>query len=315
MSPRAVDWSLAGCVWALFATGVLSLYVGRSGEQWIFVAHGVLGFALVALLVWKLRRVWARVVDSASWDSRTGAGLAALACVVFALFSGFLWSSGGDLVISGYNLLGWHMIVGTLLVAVVLLHAVLRRKPLRRRDVRARREFLLAGGVAIGAFATWQLQKPFNTVLGLRGAQRRFTGSYETGSFLGNSGFPPTSWVADSPRDVSEPLRVDGLVDEPLSLPAEELDAGDAVEALLDCTSGWYTRQHWRGIRLDGIALLPRYSTDHRGGRRLVCRPLTGVRAGRLVEAVLRTSTAERPAVAAVLDALRAEAAAIVTRG
>ena len=57
-----------------------------------------------------------------------------------------------------------------------------------------------------------------------------------------------------------------------------------------------------------GIALLPRYSTADRGGRRLVCRPLAGVRAGRLVEAVLRTSTAERPAVGTVLDALRAEA-------
>jgi DNA-binding transcriptional LysR family regulator len=64
-----------------------------------------------------------------------------------------------------------------------------------------------------------------------------------------------------------------------------------------------------------GIALLPRYSTDDRGGRRLVRRPLAGVRAGRLVEAVLRTSVAERPAVATVLAALRAEAAAVVERG
>lgn len=58
-----------------------------------------------------------------------------------------------------------------------------------------------------------------------------------------------------------------------------------------------------------GIALLPRYSTDDRGGRRLARRPLAGVRAARVVEAVLRASTAERPAVQAVLDALRAEAA------
>ena len=56
-----------------------------------------------------------------------------------------------------------------------------------------------------------------------------------------------------------------------------------------------------------GIALLPRYSTDDRGGRRLVRKPLAGVRAARLVEAVLRTSAAARPAVGAVLDALRAE--------
>jgi DNA-binding transcriptional LysR family regulator len=57
-----------------------------------------------------------------------------------------------------------------------------------------------------------------------------------------------------------------------------------------------------------GIALLPRYSTDDRGGRRLARRPLAGVRAARAVEAVLRTSTAQRPAVRTVLEALRAEA-------
>ena len=61
-----------------------------------------------------------------------------------------------------------------------------------------------------------------------------------------------------------------------------------------------------------GIALLPRYSTDDRGGRRLVRRPLAGVRAARLVEAVLRTSVRARPAVPVVLDALRAEADALV---
>ena len=61
-----------------------------------------------------------------------------------------------------------------------------------------------------------------------------------------------------------------------------------------------------------GIALLPRYSTDDRAGRRLVRRPLAGVRAARLVEAVLRTSVRARPAVPVVLDALRAEADTLV---
>jgi DNA-binding transcriptional LysR family regulator len=63
-----------------------------------------------------------------------------------------------------------------------------------------------------------------------------------------------------------------------------------------------------------GIALLPRYSTDDRGGRRLARRALAGVRAARVVEAVLRTSAAQRPAVRTVLDALRAEADAHVRR-
>jgi DNA-binding transcriptional LysR family regulator len=61
-----------------------------------------------------------------------------------------------------------------------------------------------------------------------------------------------------------------------------------------------------------GIALLPRYSTDDRSGRRLLRRPLAGVRAARLVEVVLRSSVAARPAVQAVLESLRAEADAVV---
>ncbi|MFF5991059.1 LysR family transcriptional regulator [Prauserella flavalba] len=56
-----------------------------------------------------------------------------------------------------------------------------------------------------------------------------------------------------------------------------------------------------------GIALLPRYTMDT---RRVLRRPLAGIRAARVVEAVLRAGT-RRPAVTAVLDALRAEAAQV----
>lgn len=58
-----------------------------------------------------------------------------------------------------------------------------------------------------------------------------------------------------------------------------------------------------------GIALLPRYSTET---RTLMLRPLTGVRAARLVEIVLRPSAAERPAVATVIDALQSEVGRIL---
>ncbi|MEV1290735.1 LysR family transcriptional regulator [Pseudonocardia sp. NPDC049635] len=60
-----------------------------------------------------------------------------------------------------------------------------------------------------------------------------------------------------------------------------------------------------------GVALLPRYSTDHRDGARLALRPLAGVRAARLVHAVARAETVERPAVRLVLDELAAEADAV----
>ncbi|MDQ0378648.1 LysR family transcriptional regulator [Amycolatopsis thermophila] len=59
-----------------------------------------------------------------------------------------------------------------------------------------------------------------------------------------------------------------------------------------------------------GIALLPRYLAGL-GPRRLVRRPLAGIRAARHIEAVLRTGAGTRLAVATVLDLLHAEAAAV----
>ena len=87
---------------------------------------------------------------------------------------------------------------------------------------------------------------------GLRGARRRFTGSYEAGSFAGNA-FPSTSWVADRPRPLSEHafrLELSGLVARPLRLALAELEAGDTLVATLDCTGGFYSRQRWGGGRL-----------------------------------------------------------------
>jgi len=59
-----------------------------------------------------------------------------------------------------------------------------------------------------------------------------------------------------------------------------------------------------------GIALLPRHSTRERAEGRLALVPLADLRAGRLVEALLRPDRAARRAVAVVLDALVEEAAA-----
>lgn len=58
-----------------------------------------------------------------------------------------------------------------------------------------------------------------------------------------------------------------------------------------------------------GIALLPRHTMDTRRGSGLVGRPLAGIRAARLVEAVCRTGATSRPAVVTVLEELRAEVA------
>jgi DMSO/TMAO reductase YedYZ molybdopterin-dependent catalytic subunit len=89
--------------------------------------------------------------------------------------------------------------------------------------------------------------------LALPGAHERFTGSREAGSFAGNA-FPTTSWVADQPRAIDSAtwrLRIDGAVRTPLELGYAEVSAaGDALTAILDCTGGFFSAQHWQGMRV-----------------------------------------------------------------
>jgi cytochrome b561 len=252
VTARATDWGLALLVGLLFVTGVMTFFAGQPGDAWVFAAHGVGGFALAGVLGWKLRRVWRRLAQPARWDRRTAAGAGALTLVAVTLLAGVGWSSGLQLSAGGYNLLGWHFALGVVLTVAVAVHALLRAKPLRRRDLAGRRQFLRAGALAAGSYLVWELQRPLSGLVGLRGARRRFTGSYEAGSFGGNT-FPSTSWVADSPRplaDDSYRLELGGLVARPLRLSLGELQAGDTLVATLDCTGGFYSRQRWGGVRL-----------------------------------------------------------------
>src|ERR687898_1368044 len=145
-----------------------------------------------------LRRVWRRLAQPARGDRRTAAGTAALALAAATLLSGLGWSSGVELSAVGYNLLGWHFALGLVLTIAVAVHAVVRAKPLRRRDLAGRRQFIRGAAVAAGSYLVWELQRPVSALFGLRGARRRFTGSYESGSLAGNA-FPSTSWVAAAP--------------------------------------------------------------------------------------------------------------------
>ncbi len=263
MTARATDWTLALLVGLGFATGLLSLVSGRTGDEWVFVLHGVGGAALGLVTGWKLRRVWRRVASPQRWDTRTTAGLLASLLVFATLGTGWVWSSGGDLFIAGWNLLNWHITLGLLLSLVVYHHAYLRAKRPRQSDLANRRQFLHWAGISVVAALAWRAQRPATAALGWDGARRRWTGSYEAGSFDGNR-FPSTSWVADAPRPLAtDPYRlaIAGLVNRPGMLALPDVDAGDTLVALLDCTGGFYSTQEWRGIRvgrlLDGAGVSP----------------------------------------------------------
>jgi cytochrome b561 len=246
VTPRGTDWSLALAIAVLAATGALTLFAGSGGSAWVFSVHAAAGLSLLLLLWWKFRRVLVRLVDPRRWDRRTGAGAAAALLVVSVLGLGIAWSSGANTALGGFRLLAWHDALGALLVLAVAVHMLWRAKRPRRRDVAGRRELLGHAAVVAGGAAAWWV---------LPGGRRRFTGSYESASFEGNS-FPTTSWVADGPREIDQAayrLRVHGAVRRELELLVSELDGGDALVATLDCTGGFYSTQHWGGIRLDRL--------------------------------------------------------------
>ena len=255
MTARGTDWGLAALVASLIATGALTLFAGGSSDAWVFVAHDVLGLAIIALLAVKLVRVWPRITVRARRDGRTIAGLAAASLALAALVSGLLWAGGAGISVAGYSLLSWHDALGVALAAVVIAHMALRAKRPRGRDVADRRQFLVSLGIGAGALLAWRVQRPFESLVSMRGAKRRFTGSYEVASYGGNA-FPSTSWVSDAPRPVAPGtyrLLVGGLVRRAQAVPLVDLVRMEELIATLDCTGGFYSTQRWHGAHLDWL--------------------------------------------------------------
>jgi hypothetical protein len=256
MPPRLTDWGLALAAGVAAVSGLISLISGRPDLWFIFALHGVAGLWLLLLLWGKLRRVWPRLVRPRLWDRRTPLGLLATLIVALAIGSGIWWMVGGDAYLASFGLLAWHIILGFALVGIIVLHMLARARRLRVRDIRGRRQALAFGTLVLGAASLWPAQQILERVLKLPGARERFSGSRESGSFAGND-FPSSSWVADQPRPISTDtwrLTVAGAVTTSLTLSYQDLlDYTDELDAILDCTGGFYTAQHWHGARIDRI--------------------------------------------------------------
>ncbi|MEO7001581.1 MAG: molybdopterin-dependent oxidoreductase [Ktedonobacterales bacterium] len=254
--PRLTDWSLALVVGLGFVTGLISLISGQPNDWLIFALHGAVGFWLLALLWGKLRRTLPRLLRPRLWDRRTLLGALVTLIVLLALGSGVWWVIGGDIPPLYFNLLGWHIALGFALTALVALHLLARAKPLRARDVRGRRQVLRFGALAVGGALLWPAQQLATQAFRLPGTQERFTGSRDAGDHTGNAFFS-TSWVADSPLPIpldSWRLAIAGAVDHPYSLTyADLLTHDDSLDAILDCTSGFYSLQTWQGARIGAL--------------------------------------------------------------
>jgi DMSO/TMAO reductase YedYZ molybdopterin-dependent catalytic subunit len=219
----------------------------------LYDVHRALGVAILLLLGWKQaialsslqrrlrkrgRHPWDR---SIAWGSVGAFGLLAtlalgLAWTLNLTTFDWLW---------GYSPLNVHVIVGIGLVPFIAWHVLARRRQNAvSAPLRSRRTLLRVSGLTLGTLVGWQALER------LAPAVRLPTGSKPTASFSGNA-FPAEIWLFDS-VSVLDPAtyRLDVLGRE-LSL-SQLTDAypPQHVQAVLDCTSGWWSEQVWSGVRV-----------------------------------------------------------------
>jgi hypothetical protein len=254
MSLATLDRVLAVLVIGLAGTGLLSLKAGSPGSGWVFTLHGLLGGALLAATVLKLRRSGPRAVARGRWR-RLALAIAVALLAIGALTGGFLWVAGGELLTVGsWTLLTLHAWLGLVLVPVIAVHLLPHRWRVVSTTPRtgvSRRTLLATGGLAFAGVAAFGVSAVLEH---LRGGTRRFTGS----RWLPADGIPPsTTFYGEGPP----PIDVDAwrltVGDRNLSL--SDLRALGEVDrsAVLDCTSGWALETMWRGVPLPTMLSIP----------------------------------------------------------
>ena len=253
--PRLVDWSIFTVVMLATASGVLSFLGVRPVWVPVFWFHRVVGLTLIVLLWFKLSRVRYRVTRTSQWQASTALSIATALAAFGTIGTGIMWVFGYVPDLPVIQFLTVHVAFGLVLVVLMVAHQRTRFRPPSRADFDRRRTTMQYSVMLLAGAVTYRLQELINTTFNTPGEQRRLTGSREK-SGSGNGAFPPTAWVADDPNPVereSYELTVRGAVDSPVELSYGELDPDTSREALLDCTSGWYTEQEWRGVAVGDL--------------------------------------------------------------
>jgi DMSO/TMAO reductase YedYZ molybdopterin-dependent catalytic subunit len=246
VSVRRTNVTLFVVLALAFATGAGAEATGSARGRWVVIAHGVAAMAVILLIPWKGRviRHGLRRARGSRWASLV---LAALA--VATLVAGLGYSTGLVRSYGGVAGMWIHVAAALILAPVLIWHAWARPARPRRGDL-SRRVLLRAGVLAVAAGGLYTATTAAVSLAQLPGARRRFTGSYETGSF-DPSAMPNTIWLNDTSPAV-DPVEwrltiVDGIG--PYTATLADLSRSPTTRrATLDCTSGWYADQDWTGV-------------------------------------------------------------------
>ena len=230
-----------------FFSGWLAFAFASAPARWSLGIHAACGFGILALLPWKSiigRRGLGRPRPG-RWASVVFAAL-----VLISLAAGLFHSTGLLVYWGPFTAMEFH--VGSAIAAVpfAVWHVAARRIRVRPTDL-SRRNALVAGAVVAGAALAYAASEVMIRATRMPGAARRFTGSYEAGSYEPGQ-MPVSSWMFDSIPQTSQlawRLTAGGR-----EWSYDELSAfDDRLTSTLDCTGGFFSTQEWAGVRLDRL--------------------------------------------------------------
>jgi DMSO/TMAO reductase YedYZ molybdopterin-dependent catalytic subunit len=279
MGMRRTNLALLAVLVVALVTGGLAFAAGTGWGRPAVLAHGAAGLAVLVLAPWKsvvVRRGLARRSGPGRWAS-----VAFGVLVLVAVAAGLAHATGALARAGPVSAMQVHVSAALVAVPLLVWHATARGGARARRADLSRRALLRAAVVAGGAGLLLLAVEGVTRLAGLPGARRRFTGSLPVaaGTAADPGRIPVTQWLDDRVQ-VLDPaawrLRVSaGGSTRDWTYP-ELTGFGDRVEAVLDCTGGWYARAAWEGARLD--RLLPPAAEGAGAGGSLVVTSATGYR-------------------------------------
>lgn len=258
---RFVNTAILVLLTILTLTGLYGLVWTLVG--WVFEVHRMAAWALVALIPWKIGISWRSLKRGLQprFDRSVliviSVLLAAATLSVLALGLVWAWNVGPWVFAFRQTAISLHWIIALAIVPPFLLHAWRRWPRPKGREFTTRRAFLRMLGLGTVGVMGWWLAGLLAGARAAGDSPRGVTGSRERRSFSGND-FPVTNNAGEGYTRLeagSWTLSVAGAVEGPLTLTYDQLLAMPPSEAVatIDCTTGWYSTQNWRGVRLSDL--------------------------------------------------------------
>jgi DMSO/TMAO reductase YedYZ molybdopterin-dependent catalytic subunit len=248
MPRRLTNDLLLALLLAQVLGGLLGWALPMASAAPLYDVHRALGVAVILLLGWKQAISIAslkRRTRGRRWDRSIVWGSVGAVALIGTLGLGLAWTLNlisFDLL-WGYSPINIHVALGIGLLPFVGWHMLKRRRPNSVSEpIASRRSLLRVGSLAVATVVGWQ------AIERLAPAVRLISGSKPTTSFSAND-FPAEIWLLDTVPGID-------ITQWRLSVHAKEFSLSELlatfprreVQAVLDCTSGWWSEQIWSGV-------------------------------------------------------------------